>query len=333
MGYRIGPDEKTYDVFTLSGVSWVTRNMLDESEWENVFHLYFGPLTPSYIDPLTSSTFSSTPLSPKSPFQNPIRTTENPDDASWNVGKTLGTFLQEKDNTLMRIAGVLVALILGALHGLLPGHAKTLVGAYIVGSSTKHQKKNILVLISSITASHTAFIVILAGIILLLNKGISATTLLLEHITAIGYILFGAYFIWKGILWYMRIRAAKQRQGLFSNTARALSRDEDCCAVPSNNPLKKTLLTGILIGANPCIDALAIFVLALGLADALYATVIVGSFSLGLALMLGIIAYTIATSRKMLSAKYAQKAETLSALVTIVAGICIVGFALWHFIT
>lgn len=55
------------------------------------------------------------------------------------------------------------------LHGLLPGHAKSLIGTYMI-STTTIRYRDILILIGSVTFSHTIFIFILATIIIVLEK-------------------------------------------------------------------------------------------------------------------------------------------------------------------
>ena len=69
--------------------------------------------------------------------------------------------------TPSRAAGVvamalLVAVVLGAFHALEPGHGKTVVAAYLVGSRGTARHALILGLI--VTASHTAGVYLLGGV-------------------------------------------------------------------------------------------------------------------------------------------------------------------------
>ena len=57
---------------------------------------------------------------------------------------------------------LLVAVVLGAFHALEPGHGKTVVAAYLVGS--RGTVRHALVLGLIVTASHTAGVYLLGGV-------------------------------------------------------------------------------------------------------------------------------------------------------------------------
>jgi ABC-type nickel/cobalt efflux system permease component RcnA len=65
---------------------------------------------------------------------------------------------------LVLLASLLAAAVLGAGHALTPGHGKTLMGAYLVGS--RGTPLHAIALGLSVTVSHTLGIVVLAAIIL-----------------------------------------------------------------------------------------------------------------------------------------------------------------------
>ena len=60
---------------------------------------------------------------------------------------------------LLPITAALIAVGLGALHALEPGHGKTIVAAYLVGSSGTSRHAVLLGLI--VTAAHTAGVYLL----------------------------------------------------------------------------------------------------------------------------------------------------------------------------
>lgn len=90
-----------------------------------------------------------------------------------------------------------MALIVGMCHALLPGHSKSLVGTYMI-QDRRARTREIWLLISSVTLSHTLFIFLLAAIIVMLHKGIGGISLIAGVIAAIGYSCFGVYFFWQG---------------------------------------------------------------------------------------------------------------------------------------
>lgn len=60
------------------------------------------------------------------------------------------------------------------------------------------QTREVITLISSVTLSHTIFIVVLAGIILILQKGTSFSVSIVGHIGAVLYMIFGIFFLIQG---------------------------------------------------------------------------------------------------------------------------------------
>ncbi len=64
----------------------------------------------------------------------------------------------------MILFAFLIASVLGAFHALEPGHGKTLVAAYLIGS--RGTAKHALLLGLIVTASHTAAVYLLGGIVL-----------------------------------------------------------------------------------------------------------------------------------------------------------------------
>lgn len=75
---------------------------------------------------------------------------------------------------------------------------------------------------------------------------------------------------------------------------------------------------------NPCIDALALFLLALSIGDGLYALGVVLAFSLGLGLMLGILATMISRGKSWMRAKSETFTEKFSAYTTLMSGVMII---------
>ena len=95
------------------------------------------------------------------------------------------------------MAALLVAAALGALHAMSPGHSKTIVGAYLVG--TRGTAKHALFLGTTVTITHTVGVFVLGFITLFLSQYILPERLYpwLEMISGllligIGVSLFGS---------------------------------------------------------------------------------------------------------------------------------------------
>ncbi|HYM83734.1 MAG TPA: hypothetical protein VEY67_06260 [Candidatus Dormibacteraeota bacterium] len=82
------------------------------------------------------------------------------------VGTELGDILGARDLTpTVVLASLLIAIVLGAAHAVSPGHGKTIMAAYLVGSRGTAGQAVILGL--AVTASHTAGVLVLAAMTLL----------------------------------------------------------------------------------------------------------------------------------------------------------------------
>jgi ABC-type nickel/cobalt efflux system permease component RcnA len=91
------------------------------------------------------------------------------------VGADIAGLLQTGDLTPLVLLGSLVAATaLGAGHALTPGHGKTLMGAYLVG--TRGTALHAVALGLSVTVSHTLGIVVLAAIVILFRGVLPAET-------------------------------------------------------------------------------------------------------------------------------------------------------------
>jgi ABC-type nickel/cobalt efflux system permease component RcnA len=125
--------------------------------------------------PTVVATRASTPIAPSAPAVQAVQAPaaldagapETPIVAKANVqGVRRGSFtdlIVTREQTLSAVViALLVAAALGAFHALEPGHGKTVVAAYLVGSRGTARHALILGLI--VTASHTAGVYLLGGV-------------------------------------------------------------------------------------------------------------------------------------------------------------------------
>lgn len=81
------------------------------------------------------------------------------------VGDQLSSLLEARDLTpLVLLFSLLVAAGLGAIHAVSPGHGKTVMAAYLVG--TRGRARHAIGLALAVTVSHTAGVVVLAALTL-----------------------------------------------------------------------------------------------------------------------------------------------------------------------
>ncbi len=311
-GYIVGNDNKGYFPASQSGHTYGFRNDLTETNTVNTFILYIEPMIDGKlsIEDINPASLSS---SPQSSIQWVWK------QKSWSVGWYLEPYIRGDGGLYLQIIWLVIAIFAGMLHGLLPGHAKSLIGTYMI-STTTIRYRDILILIGSVTFSHTIFIFILATIIIVLEKWIGAMTAYVTTISAICYIGFGLYFYSR---WTASLHHINHPSSLF--TTKSLDpTDCDCEPIVKKSSLKWTTISGILAGANPCIDALALFIFAINIGSARYAFLTIVAFSLGLWLMLAILALVVTKSRVLLERHSQQFAARIIAHITILAGIAIV---------
>ena len=117
--------------------------------------------------PTVVATSTSAPSAPSAPAPREINAPEAPIIAKANVqsaaGSTFTDLITTRELTLRVVAvALIVAAALGAFHALEPGHGKTVVAAYLVGSRGTARHALILGLI--VTASHTAGVYLLGAV-------------------------------------------------------------------------------------------------------------------------------------------------------------------------
>ena len=308
--YIIGEDDRSYFPTTFLGKTYWIRNTLDEQSDKNTFILY---IEPNILDHSKTITTAS-----KAAEKN----------TSWfNVWETLQVFFHKQSSIWFQMLGLGIAILAGMIHGLLPGHSKVLIGTYMIGNSSLRYK-DIFTLIGSVTFSHTIFIFILATIVLILQKWLSTVSQYVITFSAIGYILFWIYFYYR---WTRTLKNIEHppAESIFKQK-HLHTPDCNCNEISEKKWLRWTTLTGLLAWCNPCIDALALFIFAITIWNAVYALFMILFFSLGLWLMLGIIAFWIKKSKILLEKKSQQFAEKVSAHITILSWIGII--LMWWYI-
>jgi len=102
------------------------------------------------------------------------------------------------------LVGMIVAFGLGAVHALSPGHGKTIVAAYLVG--TRGTPGHAIFLGAMVTFTHTISVFLLGLTTLFLSRYV-----LPEKIFPVLGVISGVSIVWIGaILLYQRIRAARR---------------------------------------------------------------------------------------------------------------------------
>ncbi len=188
--------------------------------------------------------------------------------------------LQTGDSSFGLIAATLgLAFGFGAAHALQPGHGKTLVAAYLVGSRGTIQQATLLGAI--VTLTHTASVFALGGLMLLFSAWVTPERFvpILTLISGILVAGLGLRMLWERV---QALRAGNQSHahgGLFHSHV-------DGGASHSHVSNRKLLGLGISGGLVPCPEALVIMIVAATLGRIGLGFAMIIAFSAGLAAVL-----------------------------------------------
>jgi len=223
------------------------------------------------------------------------------------------------------LTSLLVAALLGALHALGPGHGKTIVGAYLIG--TRGTARHALFLGLVVTATHTLGVYLLG----FATWGASAWVVperLFPWISALSGLLvigIGASLV------RSRLEAAL---GEHADPHHHHDHDHGHSHLPPDVLGWRGLLAlGVSGGLLPCPSALVVMLAAISLGRIGFGLVLIVAFSAGLAGVLGAIGLVFVYARSWFArlpvdGRFARYLPVASALVISVAGLLIVANAL-----
>ncbi len=257
-------------------------------------------------------------------------------------GDYLSKLLHEGDlGWGMIIAGMVVAFGLGAVHALSPGHGKTIVAAYLVGS--RGTAKHAAFLGAMVTFTHTISVFFLGFVTLFLSKYV-----LPEKIYPVLGAISGVSIIWIGaMLFFRRMRSAR---GVPENSHHhhhhddhehgAFTHDHGDGHVHSHVPegdisLSSLVALGASGGLVPCPSALVLLLSSVALGRVGLGLTLLVAFSAGLAVVLMGIGMAVLFAKHLLpdSKKTASNLAfrwlpVASAGIIVCAGVLMTGVAL-----
>jgi ABC-type nickel/cobalt efflux system permease component RcnA len=243
---------------------------------------------------------------------------------------------------------ILGAMVWGAAHAVGPGHGKTIVAAYLVGSSATPSHAVLLGL--TVTLTHTASVIAL-GLLALFATNLFPTEDLYVWLSIASGLMVVAF---GGGLLASRTRAAlRRRDSALSNEPHGHSHagedhghahdhdhgHDNAIPTPSFHGL---IYLGISGGIVPCPTALVVMLGAIALDRIAYGFVLIFAFSVGLAAVLTGIGLALLYARRFLDGRGSslgftrwpafqlalRTAPVISALVITIAGLVITGQAI-----
>lgn len=288
---------------------WILAYISEENDKEIVYNLKINDFWKA------EKNFSKNNINSQKIDENPLlKANNNNTFESWR--KYFEDFLQRELSIFEIIFWFIFAIIFWALHGLLPGHSKSIIWAYVIDKKSKN--KEIFLLILSITLTHTFFIFLLAFLIQLFHIWVWTSTLYIKYFSSFLYILFGIYFTYFAL------------KNIFKKEKKQTCSCE-CCENHEKiekKSSKKTFLIWMIFGCNPCLDALVLFIFALSIWNIFFASLIILAFSLWLWLMLGILAIFASKWYNFMSNKKGQKIKIFLNIFVLILWI----FIIWTWI-
>jgi len=205
----------------------------------------------------------------------------------------IGRVLHQKElSPALILAALGMAILLGAAHALSPGHGKSMVAAYLVG--TRGRARDAIMLGCIVTFSHV-FSVILLGICTLMASHFFVPEQMLPYLevgSGILIFLLGIYVLWN------RWPRSHENSALFHSSEHTPPHSngghhvhphpEDIHTAGQSSSLRtrELFMLGVSGGIVPCPSALVILLMALALHRLLLGLALVIAFSIGLALVL-----------------------------------------------
>lgn len=203
------------------------------------------------------------------------------------------------------ITGLSLAFIFGAVHALTPGHGKTLVTAYLVGSKATPLQAIFLSMVTTLT--HTITIFILGFLVLFASQYVlpEQLYLVLSLLSGITICTIGCWRLES----YFNDSEPHHHHHLDTETT-------------SNSPIA----LGVAGGLIPCSEALILLLGAVAIHQAMYGILLVSAFSLGLALVLAIVGLIAVYCRQWL--EVLPQSKFLQTYMPLVSAIVIAIFGL-----
>jgi nickel/cobalt transporter (NicO) family protein len=280
-----------------------------------------------------AGTASVAPPTSESPF---------PSVAPGPLGRPGGTdsgalaSLLKNEGLPLLVLAVLIAIVLGAWHALLPGHGKTLTAAYMVGS--RGNVRQAVAAGSAIAVMHTASVLGLGLLVLTLEHTFRPERLypwlgLVSGLVALGlgaYLLISRLSVWASLRREGDERSRRRPRGRSRHGAKAHGhgQEEHVHDVPEPHPLSPRSLLALALagGILPAPSALLVMLGAINTHRAVYGIVLVLAFSAGLAVALIVIALGALRARDAVATRLSSR---LGRLVPVLSASAIVGVGIF----
>lgn len=222
--------------------------------------------------------------------------------------------------------GALVLLLLaslawGAFHALSPGHGKTMVAAYLVG--TRGTARDAVLLGGVVTVTHTIGVFALGLVTLLLAQYVLPEDLYPWLTLASGLLVVavGAGVLWPRVKWGRRQREGAHGSGGGHDHDHAHEHDHTghSHAVPERLSPRSLVAMGASAGLIPCPSALLVLIGAVAQHQVALGLLLIVTFSLGLAGTLTVLGLVVVRAGRSMAGRAVSRSRLAAALPTVSA--------------
>jgi nickel/cobalt exporter len=251
----------------------------------------------TYVTAQPSGSAGATPASTPPATVAPVPTAPN---SGPRPVDPLVSLLGEQLTLAAMLVGLFLAMVLGAVHALTPGHGKTLVAAYLVG--TRANVLQGLWLGVTVALTHTAGILILGVATLAFTEWVVPERVVGWLSVATGLLItgLGAIFIWRSHrlrAQFLPAPAAKHVGGLGHGHPEDSGHRHQHDSTPDLRRRDVAVL-GIVGGLVPSGSALILLLSAIALNEVPYGLLLIVAFGLGMAIVLASITTGIVLLRR-----------------------------------
>src|SRR5215471_6746122 len=198
------------------------------------------------------------------------------------------------------LLGLLAAFAFGAVHALSPGHGKTLVAAYLVGSRGTPRHAILLGLI--VTFTHTVSVFGLGLVTLYLSRFV-----LPEKITPVLGVVSGLMIVWVGVTLLYRRTVGQRAVVQHSAFAHDHGDGNVHTHVPDEISMGGLIALGASGGLVPCPSALVLLLTSVSLNRVALGLTLLTAFSAGLAVVLSGVGLIVLYARHLIPASVAER--------------------------
>jgi high-affinity nickel-transport protein len=227
------------------------------------------------------------------------------------------------------LSGLVIAMALGALHALEPGHGKTIVGAYLVGS--RGNTRDAVLLGATVTAAHTGGVYLLGLLTLYASRYVVPEKLYpwLSLLSGLLIVAVGAVLLlqhWTGSSLAHEEDPARPH----SHWKFRLSRKKNAASVAAGQQsvsLGRLITLGITGGIIPCPAALVVLLSAVALHRIGLGLLLIVAFSMGLASVLIAIGILMVHARKLI-ARFNEQGQLATRWLPIISSLFVMALGI-----